>query len=87
MDPSYLALHNQRAMDPDLYRRLAAEHGLEVEAIDYIGGFDPAIIKLGRRSAGAVTLIESRYRRLSIADRINHRWGSSYLFTCMRVRA
>ena len=60
-DPDYLALHNRRAMDPGLYERFAAEHGLELERTEYIGGFDPAIIKLGRASAKPFVLVEHGY--------------------------
>jgi SAM-dependent methyltransferase len=86
-DPRYLRLHNLRAMDRGLYERLAEEHGLVLERARYIGGFDPAIIKLGRKSAKLFIHLEGRYRRLPIADRINHRWGSSYLLTSFRRTA
>ncbi len=86
-DPAHLRLHNLEAMRPALYRRLAAEHGLEIERLGYLGGFDPVVIKLGRRSpASAIVLLEALYRRLGIADRIDHRWLSSYLLTVFRRR-
>jgi SAM-dependent methyltransferase len=83
-DPAHLRLHNLRAMDPRLYRRLAALHGLEVTYADHIGGFDPTIIRLGRRVAVPIIVLEGRYRRLAIADRINHPLASSYLVTVMQ---
>jgi SAM-dependent methyltransferase len=83
-DSGYLRLHNLQAVDPRLYRRLAAQHGLELERVDYIGGFDPAIIRLGRRSATPFVMLLGRYRRLGVADRINASWGSSYLLTAFR---
>lgn len=83
-DPAHLRLHNLEAMRPALYRRLAAEHGLEVEYQDHIGGFDPIIIKIGRRAVLPLILLEGRYRRLRVADRINHPLASSYLLTVLR---
>jgi SAM-dependent methyltransferase len=86
-DPAHLRLHNLEAMRPALYRRLAAEHGLEVEHLGYLGGFDPVVIKLSRRSlVSPIVLLESLYRRLGVADRIDHRWLSSYLLTVFRRR-
>jgi SAM-dependent methyltransferase len=78
-DPGHLQLHNLQAMKPSLYRRLAGNHALDLEHIDYLGGADPIIIKLGRRGATLLTMLLGRYRRLGFADRINHRWISSYL--------
>jgi SAM-dependent methyltransferase len=83
-DPEHLRLHNLRAMDPDLYRRLAAAHGLEVTFADHIGGFDPSIIRLGRWVAAPIVLLEGRYRRLAVADKINHPLASSYLLIVMQ---
>jgi SAM-dependent methyltransferase len=86
-DPAHLQMHNLEAMKPSLYRRLAAQHGLEVEHLAYLGGFDPIIIKLVRRSiVRPILLVEGRYRRLKIADRLNHRWLSSYLLAVLRRR-
>jgi SAM-dependent methyltransferase len=82
--PGHLRLHNLRAMKPSLYRRLAAHHGMEVEQVDYLGGADPVIIKLGRKGAGLLTFVQGRYRRLGFADRVNHRWISSYLLVTLR---
>ncbi len=92
-EPGYLAIHNSAAMRPALYREFAQEQGLELLHLGYLGGFDPAIIYLNRghllspRRAipGAVTLLEARFRRLSIADRLEHRLLSSYLLAVFRV--
>jgi SAM-dependent methyltransferase len=83
-DPAHLRLHNADAMEPSLYRRLAASHGLEVVHLGYLGGFDPIIVKLGRRSARPAIMLEAFYRRLRLADRLNHRLLSSYLLTVLR---
>jgi len=92
-EPGYLALHNQAAMRPSLYRNFARDHDLQLAHLGYLGGFDPAIICLGRGPLlspgrvipGAVTLIERHYRRLSLADRLEHRWLSSYLLAVFHV--
>lgn len=92
-EPDYLALHNRAAMRPALYRGLAHAHGLELLHLGYLGGFDPAIIRLGhkprltpgRAIPGAVTLLESRFRALAVADRLDHPWLSSYLLAVYRV--
>jgi SAM-dependent methyltransferase len=92
-EPAYLAMHNTAAMRPALFRDFARSHDLELMHLGYLGGFDPAIIYLNRgpllspRRAipGAVTLVEGRYRKLAIADRIEHRWLSSYLLAVYRV--
>src|SRR5580704_59673 len=92
-EPGYLTIHNAAAMHPSLYRRFGMEHGLELTHLGYLGGFDPAIISLNRghllspRRAipGALTLLESRFRRLAIAERLEHRWLSSYLLAVYRV--
>lgn len=78
-DPAHLAMHNLDAMRPEWYRSLAARHDLKLDHVGYLGGFDPIIIKVRRRSARLWTLAEGRYRRLAAADRINHPALSSYL--------
>jgi SAM-dependent methyltransferase len=83
-DRERLALHNLDAMRPHLYRDLSARHGLELEWQGHIGGFDPVIIKPGGIGTKAWTLLEGRWRRLAVADRINHPWLSSYMLTVMR---
>jgi SAM-dependent methyltransferase len=79
-DPAYLALHNLRAMDPILWRKLAGEHGLEATTVRHIGGPDPVIVRLRGRLPTGAAMVEARFRRLRIADRLNHPWFSSYLF-------
>ncbi|HEY7960540.1 MAG TPA: class I SAM-dependent methyltransferase [Solirubrobacteraceae bacterium] len=91
-EPEYLALHNIAAMRPSLYREMAAVHDLELEHIGYLGGLDPAIIRLGRGPAlsprrvlpGAATLAERRWRSLALGERLEHRWLSSYLLAVYR---
>ena len=91
--PDYLAIHNRAAMRPALYRDFARDHHLELLHLGYLGGFDPIIIGLNRgpllspRRAipGAITLLEGRFRRLSVADRLEHRWLSSYLLAVYRL--
>ncbi len=91
--PDHLAIHNAAAMRPSFYREFAREHGLELLHLGYLGGFDPAIIALNRgpllspRRAipGAVTLLEGRFRRLAVADRLEHPLLSSYLLAVFRA--
>ena len=91
--PDYLAMHNTAAMRPALYREFARTHDLELLHIGYLGGFDPSIIGLSsgrllsprRAIPGAITLLESRFRALAVADRLEHRWLSSCLLAVYRV--
>jgi SAM-dependent methyltransferase len=92
-EPRYLALHNTTAMRRGLFRGFARTHDLELLHLGYLGGFDPAIIRLGdgplfslgRAMPGAVTLLARRLRSLGVADRLEHRWLSSYLLAVYRV--
>ena len=79
-DPDYLALHNMRATAPELWRRLAREHGLTPIAVRHIGGPDPVIVRLHGGPARVVAMAEARFRRLRVAERLDHPWFSSYLF-------
>jgi len=79
-DPAYLALHNPRAMDPNLWRRLARDHGLRPVAVRHIGGPDPVIVRLHGGPARVIAMAEARFRRLRVAERLDHPWFSSYLF-------
>jgi SAM-dependent methyltransferase len=83
-DPAHLALHNLDAMRPAWYYAMADRHGLDLEHLCYLGGFDPIIIKVTRRSAFLWTVVEGRYRRLHAADRIDHPLLSSYLLGVFR---
>jgi SAM-dependent methyltransferase len=80
-DPSYLALHNLRAMDPGELRRLGDQSGLQILDQRYLGGVDPVIVKPGPRWVNGIVLVESRLRRLPLAERISHRWFAPYLLT------
>jgi SAM-dependent methyltransferase len=84
-DPAHLRLHNLEAMQPSLYRGFAGRHGLHVEHAGYLGGFDPILIKHDRRSlVRPIVLAEALYRRLGVADRLDHPWLSSYLLVVLR---
>jgi SAM-dependent methyltransferase len=78
-DPDYLRLHNRRAMDPRLYAELAGANGVSLDAVRYIDGSDPAMLRVTRRSAHAAVLPLSLLRRLRVSDRFNGRLISSYL--------
>jgi SAM-dependent methyltransferase len=83
-DPGHLALHNLAAMRPDLYRRLASQHGLTVSWQGYLDGLDPAILKLGRRSAlPVIVALEQMHRRGVSVDWRRPRL-SAYLLTVLR---
>lgn len=92
-EPGHLALHNLAAMRPALYRDFARTHGLALEHLGYLGGLDPAIIRLSngpllspaRAIPGVVTLLEQGLCAFGIAGRIKHSWLSSYLLAVYRV--
>jgi SAM-dependent methyltransferase len=92
-EPAYLAIHNTAAMRRSFYRQFGRAHGLELLHLGYLGGFDPVIVALNRgpllspRRAipGAVTLLESRFRALPVAERLEHPWLSNYLLAVFRV--
>ena len=90
-DPAYLRLHNLDAMEPALFGRLAAAHGLELEHLRYFGGFDPALITPARSGRAPARLLAQAairaglaYRRLRVADDIDHRLFSCYLLGVFR---
>ena len=92
-DRDYLHRHNAKAMEPDLYRRIAAEHGLELERLSHFGGFDPSIIRIHpelplvhpkRLLPTVITYAEHRWRRTARAEHVDHRWLSSGLIAFMR---
>lgn len=87
-DPSYLALHNTRAMSPSLLRELGSANGLTVQYLGYLGGFDPSLLRLNRRrprwhprrfAPGVVAYAGHRWRALSVAEHVDHPWLSTYL--------
>jgi SAM-dependent methyltransferase len=82
-DPEHLALHNLAAMEPALYQRLAASHGLTVRSQRHLGGPDPAIIRLGRQRGRLATGPLGLLRTQRAMDRVNHRLLSSYLLTVL----
>jgi SAM-dependent methyltransferase len=84
-DPAHLAMHNTKAMDPALWRRLGAEHGLQVEFEGYLDGPDPAILAVSPRRRWfmpVVTLLEL-VRALG-GRRLNSRRLSAYLLVVLR---
>ena len=92
-DPGYLARHNTAAMSPALLRSLGDADGLELEHLDYLGGFDPSLLRLNRDLPlwhprrlvpGAFTFAEARWRATAVADRVEHRWLSTYLLGVWR---
>lgn len=78
-NPEHLALHNLDAMRPAWLRSAGEANGLRVEHVAYIGGFDPVIISVRRRSAHLWTTPLAAWRRRPAADRVNHALLSSYL--------
>lgn len=83
-DPQWLSAHNVAAMEPELYARFAKHYGLTLTFSGHVGGFDPAIIKYRRRRAALPLFLEAQYRRVRVADRINHPLASSYYVVVMR---
>jgi SAM-dependent methyltransferase len=87
-DPGYLRLHNKEAMRPRLYERLATTFGMRLDAVRYINGPDPAMLRITRRSAHLVVLPLTIWRRVRLSDHVNGPFVSSYLvvsFTRPRV--
>ena len=76
---AWLDLHNRQAMDAELYRKLARDHGMQVDAVRYLDGVDPVMVRAGRRSAQAALIPMTWWRRLRLSDRVNHRLISSYM--------
>ena len=83
-DPSYLALHNLRAMDSAELRRLGDRNGLQLLDQRYVGGADAVIVKPGPAWVNGIMLLEGGLRRLRFSERINHRWFAPYLLTTYR---
>lgn len=83
-DPGHLAIHNTSAMDPARYEGMARRAGITLEETRYLGGFDPIILKIGRRAVVPLIMAGNLYRRWNRADRLNHRWVSSYLLLTFR---
>jgi SAM-dependent methyltransferase len=80
-DPSYLELHNLRAMEPAELRRLGEERGLQLLDQRYLGGADAVIVKPGTRWATGVVLAEGRLLRLGLTTGLSNRWFAPYLLT------
>jgi SAM-dependent methyltransferase len=83
-DRAYLDLHNRDAMRPALYRRLAAQHGLQIEQLRHLGGPDPVIVRSESKVVTFLVLAESRVRRLKVTEELDHRLWSSYLLGVFR---
>jgi SAM-dependent methyltransferase len=83
-DPDWLALHNMDAMGHQRYLKLAAQHGLDVLAVHYFGGFDSAHISVRRHGKYPVGAI-SRFRQWGLfPDGVNSRWWSIGLLLVLR---
>jgi hypothetical protein len=80
-DPSYLALHNLRAMEPANLRRLGERSGLRLLEQRHLGGADGVIVKPGPRWVTGIVLAEGRLLRLGLTARLNNRWFAPYLLT------
>jgi SAM-dependent methyltransferase len=78
-DPEYLALHNAEAMDPRTYERALEESEMSLDVTRYIGGPDPSMLRIRRRSAHVIVLPLTILRRARLTDRLNSRGLSSYL--------
>ena len=85
-DPAHLAMHNTAAMDPALWRRLGAAHGLDVEWEGYLDGPDPDIIAVlpGRRWLYAILALLDVLRRVRLGPRLNAAKLSAYLLVVLR---
>lgn len=80
-DPAYLGLHNLRAMDPAVLRRLGERSGLRLLDQRYLGGPDAVIVKPGPWWVKGIVLAEGRLRRLALSERLSHRLFAPYLLT------
>ncbi len=80
-DPSYLGLHNLRAMEPAELRRLGERSGLQLLDQRYLGGADAVIVKPGPRWVTGIILAEGRLLRLGVTTGANNRWFAPYLLT------
>lgn len=85
-DPAHLAMHNTKAMDRALWRRLGAQQGMEVEWEGYLDGPDPDIIAVRprRRWLFAAIAVLDLLRRLKVGPRLNAPALSAYLLVVLR---
>lgn len=92
-DPAYLARHNTAAMSVPRLRSFGEAGGLRLEHLGYLGGFDPSLLRLAsgkplwhprRFAPAAFTFAEARWRATAVADRVEHRWLSTYLLGVWR---
>lgn len=78
-DRDYLVLHNQTAMDPRRYPKLAQDNGLRLNEAHYIDGIDPDMVSVSRLSARLALMPLRALRMLRLSDHVNGRLISSYL--------
>ena len=78
-DREYLALHNQRAMAPQLYKEIVASHGLRLERVRYFDGIDPDMVRATRVSARVALMPLRLWRKLKMSDHVNGRFISAYV--------
>ena len=92
-DPGYLARHNTAAMSRQRLRSFGRASALELEHLDYLGGFDPSLLRVDRTrprwhprrfGPSAFAFAEARWRAMSVAERVDHRWLSTYLLGVWR---
>jgi SAM-dependent methyltransferase len=85
-DREFLALHNTDAMVPELYRRLAHDHGLTIDAVRYLDGFDPDMVNVSRLTTRLALMPFRALRMLAPMDYVNGRFVSSYLLMAFTRR-
>lgn len=78
-DLDYLAMHNRRAMDTSLYRRLASEHGVSLDAVRYVGGIEPDMVRVSRLAPRLALMPLRVWRKFEASDHVNGPLISSYL--------
>jgi cyclopropane fatty-acyl-phospholipid synthase-like methyltransferase len=83
-DPSFLGLHNTEAMRPRRFHGWAAQHGLELVALEHLDSLDPQMVRVTRRGPAVVLLPLDRLRRARWTDRVNHGLFSSYMLGVFR---
>ncbi|MEA2195624.1 MAG: hypothetical protein QOG42_2058 [Solirubrobacteraceae bacterium] len=85
-DPTHLAMHNTKAMDPALWRRLGAGQGMEVAWQGYLDGPDPDLVAVRprRRWLFAALAVLDLLRRVKLGPRLNAPGLSAYLLVVLR---
>lgn len=91
LDPSVLDKHNLSIMEKGYFRSVAEKFNLQVQYLDYLGSFEPALPfgpkkprTLPRLAIKAMLRVGHKVRRWSLLDGINSPWLSSYLLGVFR---